>query len=173
MLAVVALIALLTSAGMISFAAIWSNHQFKSRAQRLVQTFQMAYDAAQQTGNRYAVILDRQQSQYYMRQAFSLDFSLPADQDSPILAEGRFDDDFQFDYVLYDDLDDTRTRGAGFAEARFFVGRGGWQFGGRIVLRDRNGKPWSIVVHRLGRPAMLVEGEAELLLPIERDKLTF
>lgn len=173
MLAVVALIALLTGVAMLSFGALWRGHQFQARAQRLVQTFQMAYEAAAQSDRRYAVILDRQQNRYILRQFYALDFSDPADQDSAILAEGAFDDDFQFDYALYDDLEDTRKSGAGFTEARFYAGRAGWQYGGKVVLRDRSGRPWSIVIHRLGKPVMLVEGDAELLLPLERDKLTF
>ena len=172
MLVVVAMVALLTGIAMISFGALWGNTQFKSRAEDLVNVFQMAYEAAQQTDRRYAVILDRVENRYVLRQFEALDFSGIPD-DEAILTTGRFDDNFQFDYVLYDDLEDTRESGQGFTEARFYAGRAGWQFGGKVVLRDSKGNPWSILIHRLGKPVQLVEGDVEMLLPQTPDKVTF
>lgn len=172
MLMVVAMVALLTGIAMISFGAIWGNTQFKSRAEDLVNTFQMAYEAALQTDRRYAVILDRVENRYVLRQFETLDFSgLPDDE--AIITTGRFDDNFQFDYVLYDDLEDTRESGQGFTEARFYAGRAGWQFGGKVVLRDGKGNPWSILIHRLGKPVQLVEGDAEMLLPQAKENVVF
>ena len=108
----------------------------------------------------------------HLRQFETLDLQTLPD-DEAIITVGRFDEDFQFDYVLYDDLEDTRERGESFTEARFYAGRAGWQFGGKVVLRDREGRPWSIVIHRLGKPVQLVEGDAEILLPQTADKVPF
>lgn len=172
MIVVVAIIALLTGIAMISFSAMWGNTRFKSRAGELVNTFQMAYEAALQTDRRYAVTLDRLTNIYALRQFETLDFSVLPD-DEAILMTGVFDDEFQFDYVLYDDLQDTRDSGEGFTEARFYAGHAGWQYGGKVVLRDRDGNPWSIVIHRLGTPVELLEGDVDILLPQAKENVPF
>jgi len=172
MIVVVALIALLTGIGMIAFGAMWGNSRFKSRADELVNTFQMAYDAAIQTDRRYAVVLDRLSNTYVLRQFETLDFTVLPDEEA-IIATGTFDDDFQFDFVLYDDLQDTRESGEGFTEARFYAGHAGWQYGGKVVLRDRDGNPWSIVIHRLGKPVQLFEGDVDILLPQTKENVPF
>jgi type II secretory pathway pseudopilin PulG len=172
LLMVVALLGLMTGIAMLGFGAMWGDTHFKSRAEQLVNTFQMAYEAALQSDRRYAVILDQLNNVYILRQFETLDLQTLPD-DEAIITVGRFDEDFQFDYVLYDDLEDTRERGESFTEARFYAGRAGWQFGGKVVLRDREGRPWSIVIHRLGKPVQLVEGDAEILLPQTADKVPF
>jgi len=172
MLMVVGIIGLLAGMGMIAFSAMWGNIRFKNRADELVNIFQMAYDAAIQSDRRYAVILDHYNSRYILRQFETLDFSVLSD-DEAIIATGWFDEHFQFDHVLYDDFESTQESGDEFREARFYVGRAGWQYGGIVVLRDRDGKPWSIVVHRLGKPVQLVEGYADMLAPQTPDKVPF
>ena len=172
LLMVVGLIGLMTGVAMLGFGAMWGNTRFKSRAEALVNTFQMAYEAALQSDRRYAVILDQLNNVYILRQFETLDFQTLSDEEA-IITVGRFDDEFQFDYVLYDDLEDTRDRGETFTEARFYAGRAGWQFGGKVVLRDRDGRPWSIVIHRLGKPVRLIEGDAEILLPQTADRVPF
>jgi hypothetical protein len=172
MLMVVGMIALLTGIGIISFGAMWGNTRFKSRADELVNTFQMAYEAAVQSDRRYAVILDHYNDRYILRQFEALDFSVLSDEEA-IISVGTFDENFQFDHVLYDDFESTQDSGEEFREARFFAGRAGWQVGGIVVLRDRDGNPWSIVIHRIGRPVQLVEGYADMLTPQTRDKVPF
>ena len=172
MIMVVGLIGLMAGIAMIGFGAMWGNSRFKSRAEDLANAFQMAYEAAVQSDRRYAVILDQYNSRYILRQFETLDFSVLPDEDAIILV-GSFDDDFQFDYVLYDDFENTQDRGEDFREARFYAGRAGWQYGGIVVLRDRAGNPWSIVIHRLGRPVQVVEGYAEMLAPQTGDKVPF
>lgn len=172
MLMVVAMVALLTGIAMISFGAMWGNTRFKSRAESLVDTFQMAYEAALQSDRRYAVILDGDNECYILRQFEALDFSGIPD-DEAIITTGHFDESFQFDYVLYDDLEDTRDSGEGFTAARFYAGRAGWQYGGKVVLRDEQGNPWSILIYRLGKPAQLVEGDVDILLPQTKENITF
>jgi Tfp pilus assembly protein PilE len=172
LIVVLVIVALLTGIAMISFGAIWGNTRFKSRADDLVNTFQMAYEAALQTDRRYAVILDRLANTYTLRQFETLDFSTMTEEESLIMT-GTFDDHFQFDYVLYDDLQDTRESGEGFTEARFYAGHAGWQYGGKVVLRDRDGRPWSIVIHRIGKPVELMEGDVGFLLPQTKENVPF
>ena len=42
-----------------------------------------------------------------------------------------------------------------------------------MVLRDRDGTPWSIIIHRLGKPVELIEGYGEMLSPQTRDNVPF
>ncbi|NLK42320.1 MAG: hypothetical protein GX298_09745, partial [Planctomycetes bacterium] len=107
LLMVVALLGLMTGIAMLGFGAMWGDTHFKSRAEQLVNTFQMAYEAALQSDRRYAVILDQLNNVYILRQFETLDLQTLPD-DEAIITVGRFDEDFQFDYVLYDDLEDTR-----------------------------------------------------------------
>ncbi len=172
LLVVVGILGLMAAMAVISFGAMWGNNRFKGRAETLVNTFQMAYEAAAQSDRRYAVVLDHLDNTYTLRQFESLDLQTLSDEEA-IISVGRFDEDFQFDYVLYDDLEDTRDRGEAFTEARFYAGRAGWQFGGKVVLRDRQGRPWTIIIHRLGRPVELVEGDAGMLLPQPADRVPF
>lgn len=173
MIVVLAMIALLTGIAMISFDAMWGNTRFKGRAGELVNTFQMAYEAALQTDRRYAVVLKPlNNNTYVLRQFETLGFTTLTEEESVIMT-GVFDDNFQFDYVLYDDLQDTRDFGEGFIGARFYAGHAGWQSGGKVVLRDRDGNPWSIVIHRLGKPVELVEGDVDILLPQTKENVPF
>ena len=77
---------------------------------------------------------------------------------------GYFTNSFQLDYVLFDDLDDTREW-ENVTEVRFLAGRSGWQYGGKVVVLDADGDPWSILISRMVTPVRLVEGDAAILLP--------
>jgi len=172
MLVVLLIIGMITSAGMLSLSAISGQSRFIRQGQRLVGVFQSAYDAAQQSDRRYAVVLYFADQNYVLRQFVSLDFEGIAENES-ILREGSFNDNFQLDYVLYDDLEDTRELGQTMTEARFYAGHSGWQCGGKVVLRDRDGQPWSILVYRMGKPVELVKGDVPILLPQKSNELSF
>ncbi len=167
----VGLMSFLLAIGIISFEAVWGHSRFKNQARELVHLFQMAQEAAAQSDRRYAVILDFSEGSYVLRQFASLDLeTIP--EDEAIIHTGYFTDTCQLDYVLYDDLDDTRER-ENVTEVRFFAGRSGWQYGGKVVLRDADGQPWSIVISRMVAPIRLVEGEADILLPQKPDDVRF
>lgn len=181
MLMVVGIIALIAGIAMISFGAMWGNQRFKSRAEELVNTFQMAYEAAVQSDRRYAVILDQYNGRYFLRQFETVEQLMLSNEqlllsdEEPVISAGLFDDDFQLDRIVFDDSLDTADIG-GSEELRggvFTAGHAGWLFGGIVILRDRDGNPWSIVIYRLGRPVELVEGYAEMLTPQTRDKVPF
>lgn len=171
MMIVVAMMAFLLSLGIISYNALRGSGRFKHKAQELVDLFQMAREAAAQSDRRYAVILDFNEQKYVLRQFATLDMQTIPDEEA-IIQTGYFTDWFQLDYVLYDDLDDTRDWET-VSEARFSAGHAGWQYGGKVVLRDQDGQPWSIVIPRMVAPAYLVEGDAEILLPQNPDDMRF
>jgi prepilin-type N-terminal cleavage/methylation domain-containing protein len=171
LLIVVSLMAMLTAAGTISFSALWGNLRFKREARRLVSFFQMAQDAASQSDRRYAVVVDFPEQCYTLRQYVTADLQTLSD-DEAVIDTGYFTDTFQLDYVLFDDLDDTRDKEA-VETVRFLAGRAGWQYGGKVLVRDGDGNPWSILISRLGQPVRLVEGDVGFLLPRQQNEIPF
>jgi len=174
---VIGLIAMMAGIAILSFGALWGNLRFKRQAEDLVSIFQMAYNGAAQTDRRYAVILDFVEQGYVLREFKSLDL-LTMDPEEAILQSGYFTEALRLDYVTYDDLADTRDWDAEeVAEAQFSAGKSGWQYGGIIVIRDEEGKPWTIVIHRFAKPAELLEGEWDLeslgMLPQDKKNVPF
>jgi type II secretory pathway pseudopilin PulG len=171
MLMVIGLIALMAGAVMISFGAMWGNLRFKRQAERLVTAFQMAQNAAAESNRRYAVVLDFTEQAFILREFETLDLEMPDPQEA-IIQTTYFDKSLTLDYVLYDDLEDTRDA-ENVTEARFLAGKSGWQYGGKVVLLDGDGKPWTIVVHRFAKPVELFEGDVEIYLPQYRENVPF
>ena len=58
-------------------------------------------------------------------------------------------------------------------EARFLAGKSGWQNGGKVVLRDDEGLPWTIVIHRFAKPVELFKGEVDIYLPQDKQDVRF
>ncbi|MCD6175980.1 MAG: hypothetical protein J7K65_09480 [Planctomycetes bacterium] len=160
MLMVVGLIGLMAAMATISFGAMWGNLRFKRQAEELVGVFQMAYNAAAENDRRYAVVLDFTEQLFVLREFKSLDLEM-MDPEEAIIQTRYFTEALSLEYVLYDDGDDTRDY-ENASEARFLAGHSGWQNGGIVILRDADGTPWTIVVHRFARPVELFKGEWDL-----------
>ena len=171
MLMVVGLIGLMAVVATISLSAMWGNLRFKRQAEELVGVFQMAYNAAAQSDRRYAVILDFTEQAFILREFKSLDLET-MDPDDAIIQTTYFSEALTLDYVLYDDLDDTRDY-ENTAQARFLAGHSGWQNGGKVVLLDADGIPWTIVIHRFARPVELFKGEVDIDLPQDAEDVPF
>ena len=167
----VGLIALMTAVAVISFGAMWGNLKFKSQAEELVNVFQMAQNAAGTTDRRYAVILDFSEQGFVLREFKSAELDVMPDEDA-IIQTKYFSDALTLDYVLYDDLDDTRDA-ENVTEVRFLAGKSGWQYGGKVGLLDADGRPWTIVIHRFARPVELFKGEADIYLPQYKENVPF
>jgi len=162
-LTVIGLIALMVGTTMVSYSAIWGNLRFKREARELVNTFQMARQAAATSDRRYAVVLDFIEQAYVLREFKSTDL-LTMDPEEAIIQTTYLSEAVTIDYVQYDDLEDTRDS-EDVTEARFLAGKAGWQYGGKIALLDADGRSWTIIIHRLGKPAELFEGDVGFLLP--------
>ena len=171
MLMVVGLIGLMAVVATISFSAMWGNLRFKRQAEELVGIFQMAYNAAAQSDRRYAVILDFTEQAFILREFKSLDLET-MDPDEAIIQTTYFSEALTLDYVLYDDLDDTRDY-ENTTQARFLAGHSGWQNGGKVVLLDEDGMPWTIVIHRFARPVELFKGEVDIDPPMDATDVPF
>ncbi|OQY04282.1 MAG: hypothetical protein B6I25_07180 [Planctomycetales bacterium 4572_13] len=171
MLMVVGLIGLMAAMAALSFGAMWGNLRFKRQAEELVNVFQMAYNAAAQSNRRYAVVLDFEEQKFVLRQFKSLDLET-MDPDEAIIQTGYFSEAITIDYVVYDDLEDTRDF-ENASEARFLAGHSGWQYGGKVILRDEDGMPWTIVIHRFAKPVELFKGEVDIDPPMDAKDVPF
>ncbi len=171
MMMVVAVVGLMAAVAAISFSAMWGNMKFKSQARELVDALQMARDAAATSDRRYAVVLDFVDQGFVLREFKSLDL-LTMDPDEAIIQTRYFSEALTLDYVLYDDLEDTREA-EDVTEARFLAGKSGWWYGGKVVILDEDGMPWTILIPRFAAPVKLVPGDVEILLPQMRESIPF
>jgi len=139
---------------------------FKSQAQELVSTMQMAASAAGQSDRRYEVIIDLTEQNFLLRQITTPDLSEVLEEE--IINENNFSDNCRLVYVQFDDGEYTNE-----GKAKFRVGHSGWQYGGKIVLLDSKERTYSVVVNRLNRIITLREGDVGLLEPKAKDEMPF
>jgi len=172
LLVVIAVISLLTVMAMLSLTNVFARKQFEKEACAIIDVLHKAQSASARTDRRYAVVFDFINDTYILRQFATLDLQTIPESEA-ILSVGEFSRHCQLDYVLFDDFMDTRDEGENISEARFIAGRGGWQYGGKIVLRDIDGNPYSIVVNRLCGDITLKPGDVEILVPVSKSELPF
>jgi Tfp pilus assembly protein FimT len=162
------IIAMFTMIAMINLSGALGRDSFKSRAYDFVRLFQMAATSAAETGRRYEVIVDFVQNTYTLRQITTGLVAVEDVLEEEIIQTGQFSDKFQLSYVIFDDGDWTNE-----APALFRAGRSGWQYGGKVVVTDENGKEYSILINRLSRMIDVVEGDVEIILPRSSDEMGF
>ncbi|AQT69639.1 type II secretion system protein H [Anaerohalosphaera lusitana] len=176
---VVVVIGLMTAVASIALTGRIGPAKLQSQARDLIKTFEMARDGAARSENRYAIRIDFIDQTYTLREIppEGMEKSLS---ENPIIKQVELTpSQAQFDYVYFDDGTDSRFPGPGrdATSATFLAGRAGWQNGGKIVLIDQDGNPWSIIVNRIGRNIELVEGDSEIfenvLKPRSRTELIF
>jgi Tfp pilus assembly protein FimT len=162
------IIAMFTMIATINLSGALDRNSFKSRAYDFVKLFQMAATSAAETGRRYEIIVDFVQNTYTLRQITTGLVAVEDVLEEEIIQTGQFSDKFQLSYVIFDDGDWTNE-----APALFRVGKNGWQYGGKIVVTDENGKEYSIVINRLSRMINIVEGDVEMIMPRTADEMGF
>ena len=165
---VLLIISLFTAIAMINLSGALAVDSFKDRANDLVKLFQMAETSAAQTGKRYEIVIDFTQNGYLLREITTGLVAVEDILEEEIIQTGWFTDKFQLSYVMFDDGQWTNE-----APALFRVGRTGWQYGGKIVVTDADGKQYSIVVNRLSRKTNIIEGDAIVLAPKSEDEMGF
>ncbi len=170
---VVVVISLFVLLVQVSLFGLLRKNTFKAQAQELVSTMQMAVRGAAESDRRYEVIIDLTEQSYLLRQITSPDLSQVLEEE--IIVNNDFSDNCWVAYVLFDDVDysleDESYTNEG--QAKFRAGHAGWQYGGKIVLFDRNERPYSIVINRLNRIVMLKEGDVEILKPKAKEDVPF
>jgi len=166
LIVVLVMISLIALLAQMNFFSLLTKNTFRVQAQELISAMQMAASAAAESGKRYEVIIDMTEQTYVLREITSSDLSEVLDEE--IIVSNEFSNNCQAAYVLFDDGDFANE-----GRAKFRVGHSGWQYGGRIVLLDKNEKPYSVVVNRLNRIVTLQDDEAALLLPKRPDEMLF
>ena len=169
----VVVISLLVLLSQMRLLSLLRKNKFKAQAQELVSTMQMAVRGAAESDRRYEVIIDLTEQSYLLRQITSPDLSQVLEEE--IIVNNDFSDNCWVAYVLFDDVDysleDESYTNEG--QAKFRAGHAGWQYGGKIVLFDRNERPYSIVINRLNRIVTLKEGDVEILKPKAKEDVPF
>jgi competence protein ComGC len=146
---------------------------FRAQVGQFVSTMQMAVIAAAESNRRYEVIIDLTEQTYLLREITSPDLSQVFEEE--IIVEGDFGDKCWVDYVLFDDVEFS-VQGESYANegsAMFRAGHAGWHYGGKIVLLDEEGQPYSIVVNRANRMVELKPGDVPLPVPRRTDEVFF
>ena len=172
---VLAIMTMLTALAAVSFSGAIGRSEFSRQADEFINTMRMAGNAAAESDRRYAVAIDFLENTYELRQFTVRDFEQVLAEE-PILESGQFTDQCQLDYVLFDDFYDTRQEDPEMLETLrvwFWASRNGWQYGGKIVLLDADGNPYSVVINRLSRVITLQHGDVDILEPKEKDELPF
>ena len=172
---VLAIMTMLTALAAVSFSGALGRGKFASQADEFVNTMKMAGNSAAEGERRYAVAIDFLENTYELRQFTKIDFEQVLEEE-PILKSGEFTDQCQLDYVLFDDFYDTREMDPEELETLrvwFWASKSGWQYGGKIVLLDADGNPYSVLVSRLSRVITLQYGDVDILEPKEKDDLPF
>ncbi len=162
------IVAMFTMMAMINLSDVLSRNSFKGRAYDLVKLFQIAATSAAETGRRYEIIINFNQNSYTLREITTGLVAVEDIQEEEIIQTGQFDERFQPSYVIFDDGEWTNE-----APALFRVGKTGWQYGGKIVVADENGKEYSIVINRLSRMINIIDGDVEILTPKSEDEMGF
>ena len=162
------IVAMFTMLAMINLSDVLSKNSFKSRAHDLVKLFQMAATSSGQTGRRYEIIIDFVQNSHTLREITTGLVAVEDIKEEEIIQTGQFSDRFQLSYVMFDDGDWTNE-----APALFRVGKSGWQYGGKIVVADEDGREYSIVINRLSRMIGLFDGDVGILMPRSEDEMGF
>jgi hypothetical protein len=162
------IVAMFTMLTMINLTEVLNRNSFKSRAYDLVRLFQMAAASSAETGRRYEIIIDFVQNSYTLREITTGLVAVEDIAEEEIIQTGRFNDRFVPVYVVFDDGDWTND-----SPALFRVGKSGWQYGGKIVVADEDGKAYSIVINRLSRMIDLFEGDVGILMPRSEDEMGF
>jgi len=150
----------------LSVLGLLRKYTFKGQIHEFISTMQMAISAASESSRRYEVIIDPIEQSYLLREITTprLDEVLQEE----IIVEGLFGDNCRVDYVEFDDGEMAVSD-----RSKFRAGNGGWHYGGRVVFRDSEGHPYTVVVNRLNRVIELLEGELEIWKPKSEQEMAF
>jgi type II secretory pathway pseudopilin PulG len=175
MLVILVVFAMMVGTAMVALSTNSNKTKFRRQAEQFIHTLKLAQNAASQGDQRYGVMLDFDENTYALRPFSHLDKERTIEEE-PVLSEGTFSENFWLDYVLFDDGTDTRDWN--IEEADYFVvwlmaGRTGWNNSAKIVLLDSEGEPHSILTNRMSGKIELIEGDAYLPEPRNKEDVRF
>jgi type II secretory pathway pseudopilin PulG len=170
MLLVLIMVGLMTALAMLNFSSAFTKAKFERQVNDFINVLKMAQNGAAESDKRYAVILNFDEQSYTLRRFDSLSLDVIPDEEA-IITTGYFTGECYLDWILFDDFEYAIEETA--FEARFYAGHSGWQYGGKIVLLDADGNPYSVVVNRLSRVITLQPGDVEILEPQYQEDVPF
>ncbi len=163
---VVLMVSLFVLLAVVNLFGLLGRNTFRAQVQELVSTMQMAASAAAESDRRYEVIIDLIEQSYTLRQISGT--RLSQDMEGEVIVQNELGDNCWIAYVEFDDGEYTND-----GRVWFWVGRSGWQYGGKIVLLDSNENQYSVLVNRINRIVTLQEGDVELLTPKRQEEVPF
>lgn len=166
MIIVISLLALFVIMVQVNLFGAHRRSRFKMNVQEFVSAMQMAASAAAESDRRYEVIVDVTEQTFLLRQITSSDLSEVLDEE--IIIEGQFGENCRVAYVEFDDGDFTNA-----GKAKFRVGHGGWQYGGKVVFLDESEQPYAVIVGRITPIVDVVNGDPALITPKAKDEVPF
>jgi len=166
LIVVVVIISLFLLLVQMNLFGLLRKNTFRAQVQEIVSTMQMATSAAAESDRRYEVIIDLTEQSFLLRQITTPDLSVVLEEE--VIVESDFSDNCRVVYVQFDDGEYTNE-----GRAKFRAGHAGWQYGGKIVLLDEDGQPYSVVANRLNRIITLEKGDVALLEPKAKDEVPF
>ena len=175
LIVVLAIMTMLLALAVVSLSGVFGKSEFQQQAVEFINVMKMAQNSAAESDRRYTVTIDFLENTYELRQFTVRDFEQVLDEE-PVITTGQFTEQCQLDYVLFDDFYDTRQEDPEKLETLrvwFWAGHSGWMYGGKIVLLDADGNPYSVIVNRLSRVITLQSGDVDILEPKEKDELPF
>ena len=166
LLVVLVVISLFAALARVNHFGLLGRSTFKAQMQGFVSTLQMAARAAAESDRRYEVIIDIEEQSYLLREITNPDLSEVLEEE--IILQVDLSENCRVAYVQFDDADYTNE-----GRAKFRAGRSGWAYGGKIVLFDKDEKPYTVMVNRLNRIVGLEPGDVMILEPRTKDELPF
>jgi Tfp pilus assembly protein FimT len=167
LLVVMALLGLLVMMAQMNLFGMAQRSSFQAQVQDFISTMHMAAAGAAQSSRKYEVVVDFAEQSYLLRQITTSDLALPV-REEEVIAQGQFGDNCRVSYVEFDDGDYTNE-----GKAKFRAGRGGWQYGGKIVFLDVSEQPYAVTVNRLTPMVYLLEGDPPLMKPKAEEEIPF
>lgn len=166
LLVVLVVISLFAAMARVHLFGLLGRSTFKAQMQGFVSTMQMAARAGAESDRRYEVIIDIEEQSYLLRQITNPDLSEVLEEE--IILQADLSENCRVAYVQFDDAEYTSE-----GLAKFRAGRSGWAYGGKIVLFDKDEKPYTVMVNRLNRIVGLEPGDVMILEPRTKDELPF
>jgi Tfp pilus assembly protein FimT len=166
MIIVISMLALFVLLAQTNLFGVLRKSTFKAQVNEFVSAMQMAASAAAESNRRYEVIIDLTEQSFLLRQITSPDLAEILEEE--VILIGSFSRNCQVAYVEFDDGEYANE-----GRAKFRAGHSGWQYGGKIVVLDEGGNPYSIVVNRLNRIIELIEGDVVPLTPKAKEDVIF
>lgn len=151
---------------MLNMTGLIGRSSFDENANQLISILKMAYNSAATTGKRYEIVFDFGEQTYTLRNLLTDGYASAAEEE--IIHRENFTAEFFLSYVQFDDYEATNE-----IAAIFRVSQDGFQYGGKIVILNGQGYPYSVLVNRIGGEIKIAEGDIDMIVPKDKEEMAF